>query len=145
MSKVGELNVGNVMLCDDIRQEQGNNKFILIGVYSGDIIISELPADISLAFYMEIKAPKGHHQIEIRLSGPQKGGQAILKSQFEHSGVGTGTIASPRINISMAEEGPFRIDMRAGTGRWVNLISKRVMLNPNALQAPPAQVVPAPQ
>lgn len=138
MTKVGDINILNAILCDDIRQEFGNNKLILIGVYSGDVVLSQIPAEILMAFYVELQAPVGRHEIEIRLSGPQKG-EGIFNATFESEGSGIGTLASPRIGINMAEEGTFRIDFRKGEGRWVNIISKKIILSPNALPRPSAQ------
>ena len=134
MVSVGALKIRNAILCDDVRQEQGNNKHILIGVYSGDIVLSDIPAQIQLAFYIEIAAPEGHYDMQIRLSGPQKGEEAILPAAFDHSGKDVATLASPRIGISMTAEGAFKIDLRVGEGRWTNIISKSVSVNPNVLQ-----------
>jgi hypothetical protein len=133
MISVGPLKFGNAILCDDIRREEGNNKYILIGIYSGDIILSNMPAEFQLAFYIEIFAPAGHYDLQIRLSGPQKGAEAILPTSFDHAGGDqVGTLASPRIGLTMTEEGTFKIDARVGEGRWKNIIVKKVIVTPNA-------------
>lgn len=126
MTKIGKLKVTNAILCDDIRKEQGTNKAILIGVYSGDLVLPTIPADVQLAVYLELVAPAGAYVVEIKFSGPQKG-HAIMKATLETARDGIGTIASPRVGINMAQEGVFRIDARVNEGRWTNLISKRVI------------------
>jgi hypothetical protein len=42
----------NIILRDDVRMEI-NKKLILIGVYSGDIIVTQLPNRLKLARYLE--------------------------------------------------------------------------------------------
>ena len=136
MVSVGPLKIGNRILCDDIRQEQNNNKHILIGVYSGNIVASQIPAEIQLAFYIEIEAAAGHYDMAIRLSGPQKGEGVVIPAPFDHLGKDVATLASPRFSINMTAEGIFKIDLRVGAGRWKNIISKAVSVNPSALQQP---------
>ena len=48
--KTGEFR--NVILCEDIREEVGNKKS-LMGVFSGDIIVSEMPASLQICIYLE--------------------------------------------------------------------------------------------
>ena len=45
-----EFKVISIVICDDIRREQ-NKKHILIGVYSGTIIVGELPAVLPRLFF----------------------------------------------------------------------------------------------
>ena len=45
MSKLG-YKISSVLICDDIRRE-ASGKEILIGVYSSDIIVSSIPANIT--------------------------------------------------------------------------------------------------
>jgi hypothetical protein len=46
-SKRAELKIISVLICDDVRREE-NGKEILIGVYSGDIIVTRFPAAMAL-------------------------------------------------------------------------------------------------
>lgn len=43
---------GNVLLCEDVREEIGNKK-TLVGVYSGDVVVKHFPATLRVAFYAE--------------------------------------------------------------------------------------------
>jgi hypothetical protein len=42
----------NVVVCEDIRQEV-HGKWSLMGVFSGDIVVPDFPAQIQIAFYVE--------------------------------------------------------------------------------------------
>jgi len=48
----------NVLLCEDVRDEL-RRKHSLIGVYSGDIVVAELPAFVQLAAYILYEPDKG--------------------------------------------------------------------------------------
>lgn len=45
-------NLRNAILCDDIREEVGN-KLSLMGIFGGDILVGEFPAQIQLAIFMQ--------------------------------------------------------------------------------------------
>ena len=60
----------DVIYCDDIRQE-ASGKFLFIGVYSGELIPSVLPASIGLAIYLRVYGLEvGKHEFEVRVIGP---------------------------------------------------------------------------
>lgn len=126
MKRVGNFIIGNAVLCEDVRKED-NGKQILIGVFPGDLLIPDFPAPIQLAVYIELIAPAGVNEMEIRMSGPQKG-TAILRAKIDHEKEGPAAIATQRIGIVMEKEGIFRIDARVPDGRWSNLITKKVSL-----------------
>jgi hypothetical protein len=44
-----------LIVCDDIREEK-SNKDILVGVYTGDILVPAFPAIIALAAWMKVEA-----------------------------------------------------------------------------------------
>ena len=62
-------NLRNIILCEDIRTEVGN-KLSLMGIFSGDVVVTEIPATIHLAVYMQyIASPEetGELSFEFRL------------------------------------------------------------------------------
>jgi hypothetical protein len=87
-----KIDIGNVVLCEHVVPGLGN-KHTLINVYSGDLIVTELPAKLMLALYMEYsaKAPEAFEVlVEIMMNkkdfgrlrfaveaGPQLGVMAI--------------------------------------------------------------------
>lgn len=44
--------MGNVIVCEDIRDEVGNKKS-LMGVMAGDVLVPHFPATIKIAFFLE--------------------------------------------------------------------------------------------
>lgn len=54
---MADFQIVSAVICDDIRREV-NQKDILIGVYGADIIVSNLPFQIGLAFWMEFTTKK---------------------------------------------------------------------------------------
>lgn len=58
------------VFCDDIRQEI-SGKHILVGVYGSDLVPSNLPADITLSFWVRIRGlSEGKHRFKIRVDAP---------------------------------------------------------------------------
>lgn len=59
----------NTSICEDVRDEVGNKKS-LMGVFSGDLIVTEFPARLRVAFYAEYipKDGTGEHELGISLS-----------------------------------------------------------------------------
>lgn len=59
------------LLCEYVAQDKGN-KFIVAGIYAGDIVVPEFPAKLLFAIYAEVRAPHdGDHtfKLEMRLDG----------------------------------------------------------------------------
>lgn len=125
--RLGPLKVNFAILCDDIRRET-NNKYSLMGVLQGDVLIASFPSQIGLAIFSEMEGPAGRYQMELRLSGPGKQ-SAILDSLIDHQSDGLIALATPRIDLLADKPGRFRVDVRIDGGKWVNLISKKFLLN----------------
>jgi len=135
MTRGSKLKTENAILCEDIRREEGTGKGMLIGVFSGDIIVPELPGNVQLAIYLEVKASPGEHTAQLRLSGPQKGKgmHATLAAVFDGGDTGgNAVIATPKFGILMQSEGVFKVEGQVDGGPWSTLISKKVILRPSA-------------
>lgn len=138
MTKIGPIEIKNAFLCDDVRQEV-NNKHTLVGVYSGNIVLPRVPADVLLGLFMEMETPAGAHEIEIRISGPGKG-SATLKANIQQAESGSASLANSRAQFHMEKEGVFRVDARTPGGRWANVIKKRVLVRaPATASEPPSE------
>lgn len=128
------------LLCEDVREEI-NNKHTLIGVYIGDVLISRIPGNMSIALFVELDVKKeGKQSIQLRLSGPGDH-EAVLNADLNFIGVGSSTLKTPRIELLVDKEGIFRIDLSEDGETWINLIEKSVTLNP----APSASPQPSEQ
>ena len=129
--RIGPLTLRNAILCDDVRIEK-NNKHILIGVYSGDIVVKELPAKLRLSFYLEFGASEiGDIPLEIRITGPGKR-MGVMKAQFQSMEVGGPAIlVSPQMEIPITEEGTIRVSAAIDKKKWRTILEKKITLNPD--------------
>jgi hypothetical protein len=59
------LKIGNAVLCEYVAQGEGG-KSVLVNVYSGDVVLAELPAHVLLALYVEC-LPETLDQIDLRI------------------------------------------------------------------------------
>ena len=127
MIRVGNLTFKNAILCEEVRQEK-NNKFILLGVFSGDILVEEIPANLGLSFYLEaIIAKPGPTNLWLKMSGPSEEDEALIEARMEAASAGTAaTIALPRMDVLMRGEGVFRLSASQDEKDWVTLIEKKV-------------------
>jgi hypothetical protein len=67
MTTINGLEFTAVVMCDEVRREI-TNKDILIGAYAGYVVVTEFPAQISAAFWMEVRPSKiGEFTIQFRI------------------------------------------------------------------------------
>lgn len=121
-----EFTVENVVVCDDIRQEI-SHKHILVGVYSNVINIAMLPANINLAFWIELLCKKRGPlalQLKIELPGNPTGFHIGIDMTIDNT-ANSAPLATPQINCLITQEGEIKLFLRAtGTEKW--RLSKRV-------------------
>ena len=129
MTRFSNVIIENAVLCEDIRQEV-RNKNTLVGIYAGDIMVSQLPANIDLAFYLDGKyREKKSTPMEVRISGP---GRDAATAPIEFAPIGDTlgfAMISPRMRVQLEQEGEFKVSMRELGGSWKTLIAKKVTLN----------------
>lgn len=118
--------------CEDVREEL-NKKHTLVGVYSGDtILLSKIPGNLALSCFIQISIREpGEHDLLFRISGPGDH-EATLKARlgFDQAS-GQGVIATPRIDLTVDTEGTFQFDISADNKNWVNLVTRKIALNPD--------------
>ena len=130
MPKKLPFKIEKSILCEDVREEI-SKKHTLVGVYAGDILISAIPGSMSLALYIEASVAKiGKFDLNLKLSGPGEH-EATLKARIDVAQPGTAVIATPRIDLLVDQEGVFRLDLGTEGSDWVNVISKKIILNPS--------------
>ena len=149
MINVGNIGIRNCILCEDIRQEK-SEKFILAGVFSGDIYVEKMPANIPLAFFLlgNVRKP-GETKLWLKLSGPGKGSaviEASITSTVENE---EATMVLPRMEILMESEGVFKLEASSNNKTWTTLSEKKVnqktglwSLNPTVVEQPSEQSQP---
>lgn len=65
--ELGKTRILNALVCDDMRRED-NGKEILIGIYSGGVLVHRYPAALTLAIWMQFEAFKtGEIKLAFRL------------------------------------------------------------------------------
>ena len=124
----------SVVLCDDIRQEN-TGKAILIGVYSGDIVISSIPARLGISLWLQGRATESAHDLSVRalLYGAAPEGSAkpaVTPGVAINVEPGNEfTVALTGIPTEITEPGYLAIQLKYGDRDWTELIRKRITLS----------------
>jgi hypothetical protein len=115
-----------IIICDDIRKEI-NNKDILIGVYSGDIVVSSLPAWLPMAFWIEASAKQiGRHDRSFRITVADNP-PLVLKSELQIEQLGSLAIMISGLQIYFEKEGTLLLEVQEGE-EWKTLKSKKIII-----------------
>lgn len=140
MLKLKSIFPKNFIICDDVRQET-NMKHLLIGVYSGDIVIAEVGIYLTLCFYFELLVKNaGQYGIKLRISGPGDGaGELEVKFMTDRADM-TVVLPSVRMDFLMDREGVFKIEFSEDGDEWHSVCEKKVLLTdtpiPSAIVSP---------
>lgn len=127
-----KINVRSALLCDDVRVE-ANGKHILIGVYAGDILVTGLPATLSLIVWLEIAPGRNADQLafeyKVTLPGRAKerrGNINMMLDGEEHA------FLIMRLSpFELTQEGRLTLALRAPGDRWAEVFVKRIRLAPD--------------
>jgi hypothetical protein len=141
MSELGFL-VDSVLLCDDIRREV-NGKAILIGVYSGDIIVPTAPTSLGLSLWLQGRAIEASLTVRIRLESVSNATAVVTEagSLPEASTIAPGEsflFALSGLIVQIAGQGDLRVHMKYGERDWVELFRKKVLVSSGASNEPPS-------
>ncbi len=134
--------IHSVVICDDVRREQ-NGKDLLIGVYSGDILVPAFPFVLPLSMWMEYAPPKpGPNDIFIRLHYGQQP-PSIVKATLEV--MDSSTVGVPLSGFVIRGDKPDDIVVEYSADGTTYTVIKRKPVR----QAPPGltaltSVLPAP-
>src|SRR6185436_1737323 len=114
------FDIETAVLCDDIRQER-NGKYLLIGVYGGNLVVQSFPTDVVLSLWM-LAHPKttGRTQVRVRVVGPQE--STLVEGGLEFNLKDTtkaAILALPGMPLQVQTEGKLRFEMTArGQKEW---------------------------
>jgi hypothetical protein len=130
-----------VVACDDIRQEI-NNKAILVGVYNGALVVPGFPADIAIAWWIQMKADTiGDYAMEARVL--KDGNSTLLRAMLQvtvHT-LGWSTLALPRAPLQLQGPGHLELEIRLkDAGKW-DTISELDIVEGKIAEAAPAVVL----
>lgn len=118
----------NSLVCDDVRIER-NGKHIIIGVYTGRIIPSRLPASLPLTFWFQIggiKTKEANFEFRGLLSGAEAfGGEFTVSSIDTGDGKTKSELVTANLGpiiVQFQTECDLKVDIRYRGGRWKNAI-----------------------
>lgn len=122
------------IVCDDIRIED-NGKAIIIGVYVGDILVSEFPASLRLGFWVQWKndaeiVGKTDFEMQIEVEGHEE----KIRSQGSFNGplIAGADIFITAVGAPVTFRKPtsLKVSAKFDSGPWKELANKRVDLRP---------------
>ncbi len=134
--------VGAVVTCDDIRIEQ-NNKFILIGVYNGTIVVPAFPAVLGLCWWIQIFPEKlGRSDLEIRII--KDDGAVLLRAALgiDLSVEEWSAIALPQTPLQLQGAGHTKLQMKEKNETdWTTVVTFEVKVGPPVGSGPHQQSI----
>jgi hypothetical protein len=126
------IQVHSLILCDDVRREE-SGKDILIGVYSGDILVPQFPAALSLSLWAEYTV-RGTGPLLVAFRMTTDRGTELLRVEVTISigngGAGAGSIAFRGIGVPLTDPCNLLIAMRQQDSDWVQVRTKAVGAKP---------------
>jgi hypothetical protein len=126
---IGGVRVGNILACEFVRAEV-DNKYSILGVFGGDILVQELPARFRMAFYIELFFTRiGPASIAVTASHAGKPFSRIEAEMEASDLTAPATIAFPTLSILIENEGPIELVLEIG-GKKHNILKKMVRIGP---------------
>jgi hypothetical protein len=121
-----DLAIEAAILCEDVRQEK-SNKFMLIGVYVGDIFAKQLPMNVPLAVFVTGTPSEDKGEFWLRFSGPGKG-SATMKLGYERTGESPAiSLATPVLDVLLEQEGTILIERSFDGENWATLFERKII------------------
>lgn len=140
--KSSRLEFSNAIICEDVREEK-SGKFILIGVYLDDVLLSRIPGRVTLRAWAQLRPNKNKITVEFRfLHGDKVIAHGTGDFVIEDEKIGkSSVIVSPRVSIQI--DRPTLIKFQAREPRlrdWQTIVQVNVMLNPEIVSESDATV-----
>lgn len=131
------VRVAATVLCDDIRVEK-NDKFFLIGVYSGSIIVPGFPTEIQVCWWIQI-LPLEIGRFELDLQVIKDDGSTLVRAlfAFELSQKEWSAIPIPKTPLHLHGPGNLKLQMKLRADQeWttINEFEVKQGLVPGALE-----------
>lgn len=126
----------NAVFCEDIRRED-NGKDMLLGVYSGDIVVARCPTRVGMSLWLQyVSAPsvKGETGIDLRLrfDGHDEPVSQIGLPFMEE---GETTLALRGMPVAIDGSGVLLLEHRLPGQDWTEIACKRVTCPDPATEA----------
>jgi hypothetical protein len=122
----------SVIICDDVRKEQ-SGKDILIGVFSGGIVLPAYPSHLRLAFWIEIQ-PEAVGEIHCQIKVETPSGNPPIEAEFDLgvTEVDTAVIVMGGVPLAFERDGEIVVSAKMGSAEWRVVKRKRVFRRPIA-------------
>lgn len=143
MTKAPGFELNSRILCQDVRQEK-TNKYIIIGVYSGHVVVSEFPAKLRFCVYCDgVVRNANTKYLCLRTSWNGKPilemGMAFNKNAPDN----LFSFSSPEFEIACDQPGELMIEASEDRKTWFPFLTKKILqgqvdgLNPMTKEIPP--------
>lgn len=136
--------VGNAVLCEHVVPGL-NGKYTLIGVYSGDVIVSELPAKLFLGVYLEIKTgfePNTMLVVEVMVDDMVIGKMEAFDRTSSQKG---GALVLPQLQIGFERDIEFSVVLKSQGYADTVALRKRISQGDLGATSPTASEQPSSQ
>jgi len=142
------LKINSVIVCDDIRNED-NGKSIIIGTYTGDIVLQTIPSNLQLSFWIMGSSNSDDHEIQFKIGvagTDKKDSVAVEQKVILKSNPDLKTpledvefvLALIKVPLKIKGEGEFYVKMKHQKNKsWKTLTSKKVILTSASTLLPP--------
>jgi hypothetical protein len=128
------IRIESVVFCDDVRKEI-TNKDLLIGVYSGDIVVASFPCLINAAVWIEIVGDStGPFELKLRLTLTDKPPVPITIQGVMNQRGGTST-ALNGLQFRIEKESELGLEIQDGEN-WRSLKRRKIFQGDVALPFP---------
>ena len=126
---MSDFSFGATVLCDEVRREI-TGKDIIIGAYSGAVVVNSLPVMINLSVWMQVEVKAdGHKKLELKIEPP--GGantQMVIEFDVSADNHHPFSLFTPTASIFISKVGVLKISVREiGREKWV-LIKKAAVI-----------------
>lgn len=131
--------VVTALVCDDARRED-NKKEILIGVYTGGILVEKFPSRLALCLWTLVQTSgEGELSLEFRVVDSEDTaliageGMVSVANSDEPS-----SLVFPKMPLKVEKATTLRFQLKPLGGNWETIAEKSVRLRPNAAETSPA-------
>lgn len=118
------------ILCDDTRRE-ANGKDILIGVYSGSLLVKEFPVKLTLCLWLHVDTA-GHGEVKFEIRVLNTSGKSIAGANVSvgvaDTGENQGSLTLSGLPLNLDKAGTIKIQWRKPGSRWKTILTKQAML-----------------
>lgn len=120
----------NVIACEYAAQG-ANSKHTLVNIYSGNIMVAELPATFPIAFFIELafseSAGDTKIKIDVQINGKSKFG---VEGAFALQDDLPAILMIPQISLRIEKNAELKVLASVNEGRSVTLFKKSISLGP---------------